>query len=59
MPDGKPVAVRCIHLTEEYKCALFGKPERPKVCSDFKAEEMFCGQTREDALRILTSLTED
>lgn len=56
MPDGKPAGVRCIHLTNDYKCALWGDPSRPKVCSDYKAEPEFCGNNREEALSILASL---
>jgi len=56
MPDGKPAGVRCIHLLDDYKCALWGNPLRPKVCLDFKAEEDFCGKDREEALKILRSL---
>jgi hypothetical protein len=58
MAGGKPAGVRCIHLTDEYKCALYRTPERPVVCSDFKAEPEFCGNNREEALRILSSLME-
>jgi len=56
MPDGKPAGVRCIHLLDDYKCALFGDPSRPKVCLDYQAEELFCGKDREEAIRILNSL---
>ncbi len=31
MPHGKSAGVRCIHLTIEGLCGLFGKPERPKI----------------------------
>jgi uncharacterized protein len=57
MADGKPAGVRCIHLLEDYRCAIYNDPSKPKVCSDFKAEPEFCGSTREDALRILYSLS--
>ena len=57
MPGGKPAGVRCIHLLGDYRCALFGDPSRPKVCSDYKAEDIFCGSNREEALSILRSLT--
>jgi Fe-S-cluster containining protein len=57
MPDGKPAGVMCIHLLEDYKCALFGDPSRPNVCSDYQAEELFCGTTREEAMDILKSLS--
>ncbi len=57
MPEGKPAGVRCLHLMEDYKCALFNSPERPAVCSAFKPEPEFCGATREEALRILSDLS--
>lgn len=56
MPNGKPAGVRCINLTDENLCAIFDSPERPKVCDGFQAEPLFCGETREEALRILSSL---
>jgi len=56
MPEGKPSGVRCIHLLPDFGCALWGMPERPSVCSAFKAEEDFCGKDRDEALRILYSL---
>ena len=37
MPDGKPAGIRCFQLTEHNQCKLFGSPERPAVCSNFKA----------------------
>jgi hypothetical protein len=56
MPGGKAAGIRCIHLADDNKCKLFGHPSRPKVCSDYKAEEEFCGSSREEAFRILNSL---
>ena len=56
MPDGKPAGVRCIHLTEDYKCGIFHSPDRPKVCADFMADEAVCGSNREEALSILNLL---
>lgn len=56
MPNGKPAGVACIHLTEDYLCALFDKPERPLVCSGFQAEPEICGESREEALFILSEL---
>jgi hypothetical protein len=56
MPDGKPAGVRCIHLLEDYTCALYEDPSRPKVCLDFKAEPEFCGTDREEAMKILSAL---
>jgi Fe-S-cluster containining protein len=57
MPAGKPAGVRCIHLTHDNRCAIYDTPLKPKVCSDFKAEPEFCGNSREEALRILGSIT--
>jgi len=56
MPGGKPGGVRCIHLLDDYKCAIYNGPDKPKVCDDFKAEEEFCGKSREEAMRIMGSL---
>jgi uncharacterized protein len=58
MPEGKAVGVRCIHLMDDNRCCIYSKPDRPKVCSDFKAEPEFCGSDREEALRILYKLSE-
>ena len=56
MPDGKPAGVRCVQLGDDNLCRIFGRPERPQVCSDFQAEPQFCGETREQALRLITEL---
>jgi len=56
MPNGKPSGVRCVHLLEDYRCALFGNPQRPKVCGDYQAEPDFCGVNREEAMAILYNL---
>ena len=56
MPDGKPAGVKCIHLADDYKCKIFGQPERPKVCIEFEAEELICGIDREEAMKIISDL---
>lgn len=56
MPEGKAPGVRCIHLLDDYRCALYGDPSRPAVCVDYRAEPEFCGNSREEAIRILSSL---
>ena len=56
MPDGKPAGVRCIQLTDDNRCALFGRPERPAVCVGLRPLREMCGDTREDALAYLTAL---
>lgn len=58
MPNGKPAGVRCVQLNEDNLCRLFGRPERPKVCGEFSADEEVCGENREEAIILLTSLEE-
>jgi Fe-S-cluster containining protein len=57
MPMGKPAGVRCIHLLDDYSCSIYNDPSKPKVCTDFTAENEFCGSDREEAMRILFSLS--
>ncbi len=56
MPDGKPGGVPCIHLSKDYRCLIFGDPDRPRVCDQFKAEPEVCGTSREEALMLLGKL---
>jgi uncharacterized protein len=56
MPDGKPSGVKCIHLLDNNKCAIFNSPARPVVCAQFKAETIICGNNREEALINLYKL---
>jgi len=53
MPLGKPAGVRCVHLSAEQLCQLFGQPQRPAVCSDFKADIDVCGTDQADAIRLI------
>lgn len=56
MPNGKPAGVRCVQLSDDNRCLLFGKPERPAVCRSLKPSEEMCGNTAEEALIYLTRL---
>ncbi|HQR51264.1 MAG TPA: YkgJ family cysteine cluster protein [Methylophilaceae bacterium] len=56
MPNGKLAGVRCIHLAEDYRCALFGLQERPAFCVGLKPAVEMCGETRAQALTWLTRL---
>lgn len=56
MPDGKPAGVPCVQLTEDKRCKLFGKPERPAVCSGLGASADMCGSSDEEAFAYLTEL---
>jgi hypothetical protein len=52
MPEGKPAGVRCLHLTEDLRCAIFTDPSRPLVCDGFKADILFCGNSKEEAQKV-------
>ncbi len=56
MPNGKPAGERCIHLDANLRCEIFADPRRPPVCSQFKAEELFCGQNAEQAMSIMLAM---
>jgi Fe-S-cluster containining protein len=56
MPNGKPAGVRCIHLTEDLRCALYGKPERPAVCNSLRASVEMCGSSAREAYEYLAHL---
>jgi hypothetical protein len=53
MPHGKAAGERCIQLSAEDYCALFGRPERPAVCSAFLPEADFCGSSNAEAIQLL------
>jgi uncharacterized protein len=56
MPKGKPAGIRCVQLTADNRCLLFGQPERPAVCSSLKPSDAMCGTTDADALQRLAIL---
>jgi uncharacterized protein len=56
MPAGKPAGARCAQLTEDNACAIFGHPERPRVCQQLRPTRAMCGFSRADALRHLHQL---
>lgn len=58
MPHGKPAGVRCVQLTDDNKCRIFGKPGRPAVCGGLQASAEMCGQSAEEAMAWLTWLEE-
>lgn len=53
MPLGKAAGERCAHLSVDYLCGLFGRPERPVVCAAFAADPAVCGEDRDEAIRLL------
>jgi hypothetical protein len=55
LPDGKAAGVRCPHLTEDVRCALFGKPERPAPCAGLRPAEDMCGDSAATAMATIVS----
>jgi Fe-S-cluster containining protein len=56
MPNGKPANVRCIQLSSDNRCKLFGSQSRPSVCGSLRPCEEMCGSCFEDAMEYLTML---
>jgi Fe-S-cluster containining protein len=56
MPDGKPAGVRCVQLTGDLRCAIFGQPEWPRCCGGLKPAPEMCGEDRDYALAWLAWL---
>ncbi len=56
MPQGKPAGVKCVNLRDDFTCSIFGHPDRPKVCGGFTPELLICGQTQDDAFKVLSDL---
>ncbi len=59
MPRGKPALVRCVQLDDQQRCRLFGRPERPKVCTSLVPTPEMCGGSREQAIRWLSALEKE
>ncbi len=62
MPQGKPAGVRCIQLTEDNKCKLFGDDRRPRVCKSLTPSLEMCGTDESHAFdywKTLESLTKN
>ena len=58
MPGGKPAGVRCVQLTDDLRCAIWGHPDRPAVCDGLKPGPEMCGETATEAVDYLTRLEE-
>jgi hypothetical protein len=52
----KPAGVPCRHLDEDFRCRIFGSPERPDCCAGLQASAEMCGLSREHALNWLAEL---
>ncbi len=53
LPQGKPAGVACPHLTADIRCALFGTPERPDVCTSLRPQPEMCGDSAAEAMATL------
>ena len=56
MPQGKPAGVRCVQLTDDRRCAIFGRPERPACCSGLAPSAAMCGDSPQAAIAWLEAL---
>jgi len=56
MPKGKPAGVRCVQLTDDHRCAVYGHPDRPSCCVGLKPSIEMCGETPDEALAWLRQL---
>ena len=53
MPFGKPAGIPCVQLMPDYRCALFGRPERPKFCGSLQPSLEMCGHSTGEAMAHL------
>jgi hypothetical protein len=56
MPGGKPAGERCVQLTADNRCRLFGLPERPAVCVNLRPAPDICGDSAAEALALLARM---
>ncbi len=56
MPGGKPAGMRCVQLDPDNRCLIFGRPERPAVCSGLLPSPEMCGDGQAHAMRFLAQL---
>ena len=56
MPAGKPAGVRCVQLDQGDRCRLFGRSERPAVCTSLEPQLNMCGDSQAHAMTWLARL---
>jgi hypothetical protein len=54
MEQGKPAGARCIQLSEDNRCKIFGSDIRPAVCSSLQPSMDMCGESDEEAMLKLS-----
>jgi Fe-S-cluster containining protein len=58
MPDGKPPGVRCVQLSDDLRCAIFGRSDRPACCAGLQPSDEMCGDRREYAMLWIARMDE-
>ncbi|MBO2025689.1 Fe-S-cluster oxidoreductase [Klebsiella pneumoniae] len=53
MPQGKPANVRCVQLSNDNLCNIFGSELRPKVCGNLQPSPDMCSTDRDAAITYL------
>jgi len=56
MKNGKVSGEKCIHLTNDFLCDIFGMPSRPLVCINFNFDPEICGKNQQEAMQIMKGL---
>lgn len=56
MPGGKAAGERCIQLTVDNRCRLYGTEVRPDVCNRLRPNEEMCGESARHAYHYLSQL---
>ena len=56
MANGKAAGERCVQLTMDNRCRLFGQPDRPSVCSSLRPSLEMCGKSDMEAMEYLLQL---
>jgi hypothetical protein len=56
MPHGKPAGMRCVQLSDDNRCLIFGMPERPAVCVNLRPMAEMCGDSAQAAMIYLREL---
>jgi hypothetical protein len=46
--------MRCLQLTEDDRCQIFGSDLRPAVCSSLQASSEMCGDNASEAMQRLS-----
>jgi Fe-S-cluster containining protein len=57
MPRGKAAGARCVQLTDDNRCAIFGDPRRPSVCVTLRASVEMCGADNDVAATRVHAMT--